>query len=129
MVIHQFNRLIKNKWVWGVFAIAISVFFAFDFLFVGGSEEGRSSGTVGKLGGKDMSANEFQRLVDEARGFGRGRDNKSSNAEINRQAWQTAAALQVAKEAKLEATDEDVRAAILRDPSFRGEGGSFNPRV
>ena len=129
MVIHQFNRLIKNKWVWGVFAIAISVFFAFDFLFVGGSEEGRSSGTVGKLGGKDVSANEFQRLVDEARGFGRGRDNKSSNAEINRQAWQTAAALQVAKEAKLEATDEDVKAAILRDPSFRGEGGSFNPRV
>ena len=129
MVIHQFNRLIKNKWVWGVFAIAISVFFAFDFLFVGGGNEGRASGTAGKLGGKDVSANEFMQLVDEARGFGRGRDTKSSNAEINRQVWQTAAALQVAKAAKLEATDEDVKAAIRRDPSFRGEGGAFNMNV
>ena len=32
MVIHQFNKLIRNKWVWGAFAIAISAFFAFDFL-------------------------------------------------------------------------------------------------
>ncbi len=128
MVIHQFNRLIKNKWVWGVFAIAISVFFAFDFLFVGGGEEGRSAGTVGKLGGKELKAAEFDRLVSDARGFGRGRDNKSSNAEVNRRAWQSAAALAVAKEASLEATDADVRAAINRDPSFRGQGGAFDMR-
>ena len=32
MVILQFNRLIRNKWIWGVFAVAISAFFAFDFL-------------------------------------------------------------------------------------------------
>ena len=36
MVIHQFNRIIRNKWIWGAFAIAISAFFAFDFLLTGG---------------------------------------------------------------------------------------------
>lgn len=129
MVIHQFNRLIKNKWVWGVFAIAISVFFAFDFLFVGGGDDGQSSASAGKLGGKDVTLAQFGRLVDDARGYGRGRDNKSSNAEVNRQAWQSAAALAVAKSLHLEATDEDVRAAIRRDPSFRGEGGGFDLRL
>ena len=127
MVIHHFNRLIKNKWVWGVFAIAISVFFAFDFLFRGDGESGRpSSNSAGKLGGKDLSGAFFNRLVNDVRGFGRGRDNKTPAAEVNRRAWQNAAALAVAKSAKLEASDEDVRAQIRRDPAFKDEGGAFS---
>lgn len=129
MVIHQFNRLIKNKWVWGVFAVAISVFFAFDFLFVGRDDEGRSAGSAGKLAGKDVTAASFRALVDDARGFGRNRDTRSSNVEINRRAWQAAAALAVAKAAHLEATDDEVREQISRDPSFRGEGGGFSLRT
>ncbi|MGN0852911.1 MAG: SurA N-terminal domain-containing protein [Kiritimatiellia bacterium] len=129
MVIQQFNRLIKNKWVWGVFAVAISAFFAFDFLFTGRDDEGRASATVGTLGDRDVTAREFNALTGDARGFGRGRDTRSSNAEINRRAWQACAALQVAKAAHMEATDDEVRAAIRRDPSFRGEGGAFSLRV
>ena len=33
MVIHQFNKLIRNKWVWGVFAIIVSAAFCFEDLF------------------------------------------------------------------------------------------------
>ena len=128
MVIHQFNRLIKNKLVWGAFAVAISVFFAFDFLFVGKDGDDRA-GKAGKLAGKDISTASFAALVDDARGFGRNRDTRSSNVEIHRRAWQSAAALAVAKAAHLEASDEDVRAQISRDPSFRGEGGTFSMRV
>ncbi len=127
MVIHQFNRLIKNKWVWGVFAIAISVFFAFDFLFTGGDDEGRASGSAGRLGDRNVTLSEFRALVDDVRGVGRGRDNTSSSAEINLQAWKDAAALAVAKTAHLEASDEDVRAAIRRNPSFySGDDRTFN---
>ena len=32
MVILQFNKLIRNKWVWGVFAVVVGGAFAFDFL-------------------------------------------------------------------------------------------------
>ena len=31
MVILQFNKLIRNKWLWGVFAIIVGGAFAFDF--------------------------------------------------------------------------------------------------
>lgn len=123
MVIHHFNRLIKNKWVWGVFAVAISVFFAFDFLFVGG--DGGSGPSVGTLGGKDLDAAYFDALVKDARGIGRQYDTRMSNAEANREAWRAAAALSVAKAMRLEATDADVREAIRRDPSF-SEGGAFD---
>lgn len=126
MVIQKFNRLIKNKWVWGVFAVAISAFFALDFLFVGGDEDGRSAGRAGVLGDVDVTARQFDELVGDARGFGRNRDSRSSNAEINRRAWEACAALSVAKSAHMEATDDDVRGAIRRDRSFAGEGGAFS---
>ncbi len=125
MVIHQFNRLIRNKWIWGVFAVAISVFFAFDFLFTGREDE-RSSGEAGTLGEKDVSSAQFREIAEELRGLGRQRDNATPAAEINRRAWETLAALSVAKDANLTATDEDVREAIRRDRSFQ-EGGTFSP--
>ena len=54
MVIHQFNRIIRNKWIWGACAIAISAFFAFDFLLTGGdARENRAS--AGELNGEDVS--------------------------------------------------------------------------
>ena len=45
MVILQFNKLIRNKLIWGVFAIAISAFFEVDFLLddIRGADEGRGS--------------------------------------------------------------------------------------
>ena len=52
MVIHQFNKLIRNKWVWGVFAVAISAFFALDVLVADlnrSSSDDRSSSGAGTL--------------------------------------------------------------------------------
>ncbi len=128
MVIQQFNRLIRNKWVWGVFAVAISVFFAFDFLFTGGSPESGSDG-AGTLGGKEISFREFNALVNDVRGIGRNSNSDMSNAEANRLAWEAAGALEVAKSMKMEASDSDVREVISRNRSFHGENGGFNLRV
>ena len=54
MVIHQFNRIIRNKWIWGAFAIAISAFFAFDFLLTGG-DPGERRSSAGELNGEEVS--------------------------------------------------------------------------
>ncbi len=123
MVIHQFNRIIRNKWIWGVFAIAISAFFAFDFLLTGdNSSENRAS--AGKLGGEDVPAAKFNRFVEDVRGLGRNRNTTMSNAEANRAAWENIAATAVAEKLGLTATDEEVRQNVLRQ--FTGQGGAFD---
>ena len=123
MVIHQFNRIIRNKWIWGVFAIAISAFFAFDFLLTGGdTRESRAS--AGELNGEEVTVSRFNRFAEDARGFGRNRNTTLSNTEVNRMAWENLAAYSVAERLGLVATDEEVRQNVLRQ--FTSQGGSFD---
>ena len=125
MVIHQFNKLIRNRWLWGAFAIAISAFFAFDFLIADLGSESRAemSGDAGTLAGKSVDGKLFAALAEEARGFGRSRDWQMKQGDVNRQAWENYAALLVAGKAGVEATDAEVQAIIRRDPSFQQNGG------
>ena len=99
MVIHQFNKLIRNKWIWGAFAIAISAFFAFDFLVadLGRSEPSAGgSSAAGTLGGEKVNAQVFTDIAEELRGFGQQRDWKRPAGEVIRAAWESYAALTVA---------------------------------
>lgn len=126
MVIHQFNKLIRNKWVWGVFAVAISAFFAFDFLVADlnrSSSDDRSSTGAGTLAGQPVDARLFTDLAEEIRGFGQQRDWKRNAGEVNRAAWENYAALTVAGTDGLEATDAEIQAMIRNDPSFQQNGG------
>ena len=131
MVIHQFNKLIRNKWIWGAFAVAISAFFAFDFLLddIRGSGDDRSSaGNAGTLAGESVDAKLFLSLAEEVRGFGRQRDWQRNAGEVNRMAWENYAALQVASRDGIEATPAEVQAMIRRDPSFQ-QNGAFSFRL
>ena len=123
MVILQFNKLIRNKLIWGVFAIAISAFFAFDFLLTGG-DPGESRASAGELNGEEVAASRFSRFAEDARGFGRNRNTTLSNAEVNRAAWENIAAYMVAEKLGLVATDKEVREGVLRQ--FTGQGGTFS---
>ena len=69
MVIHQFNKLIRNKWVWGVFAVAISAFFAFDFLVADLNDRSPETdgGEAGTLAGEKVNAKTFTALAEEVR--------------------------------------------------------------
>ena len=125
MVILQFNKLIRNKWLWGVFAIIVGGAFAFDFLvddlLRDGKRETNDSG-VGTLGGKSVSSAEFHAITEEVRGFGQNRDWRRSSAEVNREAWETSALLEVARRNGVEATDSEVAQAIRGDRSFQQNG-------
>ena len=128
MVILQFNKLIRNKWVWGVFAVAISAFFAFDFLVADLNSSSRKAADgegVGKIAGEAVDAAEFQTLVQDARGIGNNRDEKSTPAEINKKAWKALAATRVAEKSGLAVTDAQLAAEIER--MFGAQGGlDFN---
>ena len=126
MVIHHFNRIIRNKWVWGVFAVLISAFFAFDFIFAGDRNE-RDGGGAGKMGGETvshMSFDEVRQDIQAEMRFQFGDKMPISPAQLNEETWSRLAMLKVAKDLKLSATDDQVRTAILQ--GFKDETGSFN---
>ena len=123
MVIHQFNKLIRNKWVWGVFAIIISAAFCFEDLFSARERDNASRGSAGALAGESVSASLFAEIAEDVRGIGRQRDWQLKASEVNRSAWENYAALKVAEKGGIEATDAEVAAAIRRDPSFQANGG------
>lgn len=123
MVIHQFNKLIRNKWVWGAFAIVVSAAFCFDDLFTSREREARSGGDAGTLAGEPVKADVFRSIVDDVRGFGRQRDTQSKVGDVNRQAWENYAALVVAERDGIVATDAEVQAAIRGDRTFHAAGG------
>jgi len=123
VVIQKFNRIIRNKWIWGAFAFAISGFFAFDFLLTGGDVR-ENSAVAGELDGKEIPVSQFSRFAEDVRGFGRGRNTSLSNAEVNRSAWQNLAAYEVAQKLDLVAGDDEVRQSVSRQ--FSGQGTGFD---
>ena len=122
MVIQKFNKLIRNKWVWGAFAVVVSAAFCFDDMFTTREREERAAGDAGTLDGKSVDAKEFLALAEDVRGIGRQRDWQRKSGEVNREAWENYAALDVAGKQGLLATDAEVQAAIRRDPSFQANG-------
>ena len=122
MVIQKFNRLIRNKWVWGAFAIVVSAAFCFDDLFTTREREERSADDAGTLAGESVNAKEFLSLAEDSRGIGRQRDWRRKSGEVNREAWENYAALKVAEGQGLLATDAEVQSAIRRDSSFQSNG-------
>ena len=119
MFILHFNRLIRNKWVWGAFAIAISAFFVLsDVIDNRSGSSGRQE--AGSLDGEPVDIELFDAIRADARGRGRMRDDTTPQHVVNRSAWETVAALRTAKSLGLGANAEEVRENIIGEPYFRG---------
>ena len=114
MVIHHFNRIIRNKWVWGVFAVLISMFFAFDFIFDGRGDS-RGFDGAGKLDGETVSRAQFDDVRMDVFAEIRlqyGREVPLKSPQVNKMVWSRLALLKVAEAMKLSVSDEDVQATI-----------------
>jgi len=120
MVILQFNKLIRNKWVWGAFAVVVSAAFCFDDLFRDGRDSSRPSAEAGVLAGENISADEFTAFRQETLGFGRARTDGRTDAEINLETWKAIAADRVAAEAGVVVSDAVLENAIISQFSYRG---------
>ena len=125
MVILQFNKLIRNKWIWGVFAIVVGGAFAFDFLvddLIRDDKGDRNEASAGTLAGESVGSSLFRDITEELRGFGQNRDWRRKSSEINREAWEICAMLEAAKRNGVVATDAEVAKAIRTDRSFQKNG-------
>lgn len=121
MVILQFNKLIRNKWVWGAFAVVVSAAFCFDGLFTDRRSGSGSESEAGTLGGERIGAREFEACRQEVLGFGRSRSDSQSDSETNLEAWKRIAAERVAGDAGIVVGDTMLARSIER--MFSAQGG------
>ena len=119
MVIHQFNKLIRNKWVWSAFVIIVSLAFCFDGLFSTREEPKQTSTGLGTLDGEEISARQFEACQEMISPRGQATDEDA--ATINHKAWQTYAALKTAADNGLAVSDR--RLADYIRMAFSANGG------
>jgi len=125
VLITQFNKLIRNKIVWSVFAFIIA------FFFVGasvtsrgcGSPDQQHRGAEGRLFDKDVASSDFF----AARYFELGlRSNRpltsEENAILRNRTWARLAALHLADKLQVSASPAEIQAVLQKDPGFSRNG-------
>ena len=102
MVILQFNKLIRNKWVWGVFAVGVCLAFGFsDLLSDRKNAKAQAGKTVGTFGSEadgivKISAADYDRALSELRSEARNSD--ITDEQLAEDAWKRVAAIETAEE-------------------------------
>lgn len=124
MFIIKFNNMVRNKWLWGAFAVLVAVAFGASDIWSSASRSSGQSERIGLLGGKSVSPARFDTLVRllrlERRATG------DDTAVEPREVWRLCAALARADEAGLRVPDAMIAAGIRNDPAFRGSDGAFS---
>jgi hypothetical protein len=118
--IYHFNRLIRNRILWGFFAIVIAfAFVAVDSCF----QSPQDAQTAGAIDGKKIPYDQFEQTVQAIRGFGRNRDNETPSSVVDRRAWEQLAARLTAEKSGMAADKAEVQAALAEVPGFQGPAG------
>lgn len=125
MFIIKFNKMIRNKWVWGFFAGIVALAFVFGDFFSSSSKKDEVPSD--SLDGEAVSQQEYfivsQIVAFETRNTGASFDN------TEREVWRRLAALKAADEIGLKVRDEELARIIHADPSFADQSGTFNPEI
>ena len=120
MFIYHFNRLIRNRVLWGIFAIFIALAFVGAGSCMKQPQDGQSAG---KINGKSITFNDFRLVVRAIRGFGQNRDNETSAAVVDRRAWEQLAARELAEENGINPGNKEVQNALREAQPFQGPNG------
>lgn len=124
MFIIKFNNMIRNKWLWGAFAVIVAGAFILTDSMV--SADSSSNNGIGTLNGKAVDQQEFNtvlRIAELNKNMGR---RFVADASQTKEAWLMLAALRTADELKITISNDDVAAAIMNDPSFKNNEGQFD---
>lgn len=117
--------MISNKWLWAVFAfIVVGAFIASD-LFRGnrGSDTRMNAGI---LNGKKISWNEYDNVKKYVTFSRNNQQYNVSKKTIDRETWETIAALHKADEYGITCSDNDVATALTNTQYFLNEQGKFD---
>jgi len=124
MLISKFNKLIRNKFVWGAFAILVAIAFL-GFMTPGARSGGKGADRpdAGSLFGKPVT---FEELA-LARRFARGLQQRGGTTEeereaIENEAWKRLAILRKAADMGIDVTDRELGETITADQAFASDG-------
>jgi len=123
MLITKFNKMIRNRWLWGAFAVIVVIAFVGVFSpSAGGDDPDRRQG-IARIYGEDIGARDFAL----ARFFAMGmRDMSGMSPEVHERvserSWQRLAALMTAERMGIRTTDAEVAQQLQRDPNFAVNG-------
>lgn len=122
MFIYHFNRMIRSRILWLVFAIIVGAsFLALPSCFTGGMGGGEYAG---RLGREKITQEEYSRaqiFVDRVM-----RVTDQTPAAVETQVWAHIAAMHTAKELGIVVTAEELRTILLAQEAFQNEG-AFDP--
>jgi hypothetical protein len=121
-LIGKFNRLIRNRTLWGAFAVLVSVSFVGAFSQTDGCMGPTSLG-AGRIFGETISRQQFYAARHFAQGLrpaGGLSDEEFENLE--QATWQRLAALRWAEKLDIFVSDDELNREIRRVPMFNREG-------
>ncbi len=136
MLISKFNRMIRNRFLWGAFAVLISISFVGLFTADGGCEAvNEVEQIVGTVDNLSVTRNELQRsrfytMLQLSLMLGRPFSGQTPEMEqeFEQMSWRRALVLKKAENLGLHATDREVMAYIEQEPMF-SSGGVFQRRA
>ncbi|MCA1810203.1 MAG: SurA N-terminal domain-containing protein, partial [Lentisphaerae bacterium] len=130
MFISKFNAMIRNRFLWGAFAILVVI--AFVGWGTQGAGESEQMPEAGVVDGQPVSADEFRQAyfnayvaVVMAAGRQPPSDARTEQA-LKNLAWKRLASMRQAAAMGLTVTDDEVAAAIRQQPFFQ-QDGVFDP--
>ena len=122
MLISKFNRMIRNRFVWGFFAFIVCLAFVGGSLKMSGCGK-QTAGTVGTINGEEISGRELEKAMLYELGFkSKGRLSDSQRDELSKQAWKRLATLKHAEKLGVVCTRQEIDSIIVNDPRFHTDG-------
>ena len=127
MFINKFNKLIRNKWIWGIFAVIVCFLFVASDMFRGDSGSGRGN-EFASLDGQAVDYQQYQnamlavRIADTLANRGVSR---MSPEEVSERAWRFLAAARTAEKMGLRVSETELLQHIKI--LFSDETGNFRP--
>ena len=129
MLITKFNKLIRNKVVWGIFAVIVGGSFAFGGLISkwGRKTDNRNTqNAAGELFGNNIESREFFTAKYYEMGLRSDAGlTPEQNTVLRERTWKRLAAVQSAENIGLSVSDTEVASTIQQDPTFQ-DNGIFN---
>lgn len=134
MFIQKFNKLIRNKWIWGIFAVIVCFLFVASDLFRGEGGSGRGN-EFATLDGQTVDYRQYQnamlavRIADTLANRGVSR---LTPEEVSARAWRFLAAARTAEKMGLRVSDAELHQNIVDflqsvRQFFVNEYGTFRP--